>query len=223
MYKRQEDRLTTQRYFENVEILLTLTDGTVIDLSNAGGSIGPEDGVTVCSKGEVFSEVLPREDMASISAVSYTHLGQRYTPVERVGICVPGSPVAFPSTISVSYTHLDVYKRQFLGTFIQSAAPEFVEAAGYAGFRFLTVDQMCIRDRYLSYLRAHAGEAAVWLVGERDMPGLAFLLRTAEPDREALSAACALARESGVSEALALLLEQQRDVAPRGLDKTFDL
>lgn len=27
-----------------------------------------------------------------------------------------------------------------LGTFIQSAAPEFVEAAGYAGFRFLTVD-----------------------------------------------------------------------------------
>ena len=63
----EEDRLTTQRYFENVEILLTLTDGTVIDLSNAGGSIGPEDGVTVCSKGEVFSEVLPMEDMASIS------------------------------------------------------------------------------------------------------------------------------------------------------------
>ena len=26
-------------------------------------------------------------------------LGRRYTPVERVGICVPGSPVAFPSTI----------------------------------------------------------------------------------------------------------------------------
>ena len=26
-------------------------------------------------------------------------LGQRYTPVGRVGICVPGSPVAFPSTI----------------------------------------------------------------------------------------------------------------------------
>lgn len=48
------------------------------------------------------------------------------------------------------------------------------------------------------------------------MPGLAFLLRTAEPDREALSAACALARESGVSEALALLLEQQRDAAPGG-------
>ena len=55
------------RYFENVEILLTLTDGTVVDLSNSGGSIGPEDGVTVCSKGEMFSQVIPMEDMASIS------------------------------------------------------------------------------------------------------------------------------------------------------------
>ena len=63
----EEDRLTTERYFENVEILLTLTDGTVLDLSNAGGSIGPEDGVTVCSKGEMFSEVIPMEDMESIS------------------------------------------------------------------------------------------------------------------------------------------------------------
>ena len=26
-------------------------------------------------------------------------LGQRYTPIEKVGVCVPGSPVAFPSTI----------------------------------------------------------------------------------------------------------------------------
>ena len=38
-----------------------------VDLSNAGGSIEPEDGVTVCSKGEMFSEVIPMEDMASIS------------------------------------------------------------------------------------------------------------------------------------------------------------
>ena len=77
--------------------------------------------------------------------------------------------------------------------------------------------------QYLRYLRAHAGEAAVWLVGERDLPGLAFLLETAEPDREALAAACGLAREAGDAGALALLLEQQRDTAPRGLDKTFDL
>ena len=63
----EEDSRQMERYFENVEILLTLTDGTVIDLSSAGGSIGPEDGVTVCSKGEMFSQVIPMAEMESIS------------------------------------------------------------------------------------------------------------------------------------------------------------
>ena len=40
----------------------------------------------------------------------------------------------------VAFSALLAEGRPFLGTFIQSAAPEFVEAAGYAGFRFLTVD-----------------------------------------------------------------------------------
>ena len=79
------------------------------------------------------------------------------------------------------------------------------------------------RERYLAHLRAHSGLAAAWLVGERDLPGLAFLLKTARLDREALSAACALARETGNTGALALLLEQRRDAVPRGLDRTFDL
>ena len=69
----------------------------------------------------------------------------------------------------VAFSALLAEGRPFLGTFIQSAAPEFVEAAGYAGFRFLTVDlehtyygpektveiplrlvgsEMCIRDRH---------------------------------------------------------------------------
>ena len=63
----EEDSRQMERYFENVEILLTLTDSTVIDLSNAGGSIEPKDGVTICSKGEMFSEVIPMDEMASIS------------------------------------------------------------------------------------------------------------------------------------------------------------
>ena len=63
----EEDSRQMERYFENVEILLTLTDGTVVELSNAGGSIGPEDGTTVCSKGEMFSQVIPMEEMASLS------------------------------------------------------------------------------------------------------------------------------------------------------------
>ena len=56
-----------ERYFENVEILLTKTDGTVIDMSNSGGSIKPEHGVTVCGKGEVFDEIIPLEELESIS------------------------------------------------------------------------------------------------------------------------------------------------------------
>lgn len=62
-----KDAEQVARYLENVEILLTKTDGSVIDLSSAGGSIGPEDGVTVCSKGNFFSEIIPMEEIESIS------------------------------------------------------------------------------------------------------------------------------------------------------------
>ena len=40
----------------------------------------------------------------------------------------------------VAFSALLAEGRPFLGIFIQSAAPEFVEAAGYAGFRFLAVN-----------------------------------------------------------------------------------
>ena len=60
------DSRQMERYFESVEILLTKTDGTVIDLSNSGGSLKPENGITVCDKGEVFGELLPREELESI-------------------------------------------------------------------------------------------------------------------------------------------------------------
>ena len=63
----EEDRIQSQRYFENVEILLTKKDGAVIDLSNSGGSIKPDHGVTVCDKGEVFEEIIPLEELESIS------------------------------------------------------------------------------------------------------------------------------------------------------------
>ena len=69
----EEDSIQMTNYFENVEILLTLTDGTVLDLSNAGGSIEPKDGITVCSKGEMFNEVIPMEEMASISVGGVTY------------------------------------------------------------------------------------------------------------------------------------------------------
>ena len=63
----EEDRIQMERYFENVEILLAKKDGTVIDMSNSGGGIRPDLGVTVCDKGELFEEIIPLEELESIS------------------------------------------------------------------------------------------------------------------------------------------------------------
>lgn len=64
-----ENARQTQRYLENIQLLLTKTDGTVIDLSSSGGSIMPDYDANVsrCTKGEVLEEIIPLEDMASIS------------------------------------------------------------------------------------------------------------------------------------------------------------
>lgn len=62
----EADSREMQRYFENVEILLNKTDGTVLDLSGAGGSISPDHGTTVCSKSNFFSGILPMEEIESI-------------------------------------------------------------------------------------------------------------------------------------------------------------
>lgn len=69
----EEDSRQVQRYLENVAILLTKTDGTVIDLSNAGGSLRPENGVTACTKSNVLDEIIPMDEMASISVGGVTY------------------------------------------------------------------------------------------------------------------------------------------------------
>ena len=63
----EADSRQMRRYFENVEILLVKTDGTVLHLSGSGGSVRPENGTTVCSKGGVLEEILPLEELEHIS------------------------------------------------------------------------------------------------------------------------------------------------------------
>lgn len=63
----EEDRRQQERYMENVEILLTLKDGSVINMSNSGGSIRPDDGKTYCVKGSVLPAVIPLEELAGVS------------------------------------------------------------------------------------------------------------------------------------------------------------
>ena len=66
---RQTDHDSEQmnRYFESVQILVNKADGTSLDLSLAGGSISPEGGKTICQKGEIFSEIIPLEDIVSVT------------------------------------------------------------------------------------------------------------------------------------------------------------
>ena len=59
-------------YLENVEILLNKKDGTVVDMSNSGGSLAPENGKTVCVKGNAFEEIIPLEELESVSVGGIT-------------------------------------------------------------------------------------------------------------------------------------------------------
>ena len=77
-------------------------------------------------------------------------------------------------------------------------------------------------EDYLDYLRCQAEKALVWLIGERDAAHLRFLLERVKPGAEVLGTGCALARELGASEALALLLEA-RHRAGAGGRRRFEL
>ncbi len=57
-------------FLENVQIIINKTDGTTVDMSNSGGSIRRADGKTICQKGNLFEEVIPIEDIASVSVGS---------------------------------------------------------------------------------------------------------------------------------------------------------
>ena len=63
----EHDSAQMHKYFESVQILVNRKDGASIDLSNAGGSIRPEGGKTVCQKGDIFTEIIPIEEIASLT------------------------------------------------------------------------------------------------------------------------------------------------------------
>ena len=63
----EHDSEQMHKYFDSVQILVNKADGTSIDMSYAGGSISPEDGKTVCQKGDIFSEIVALEDVESVT------------------------------------------------------------------------------------------------------------------------------------------------------------
>ena len=49
------------------KLLITKTDGTVLDFSDFGGSMDPNDGKTVCTRQGTFDTVIPLDDIASVT------------------------------------------------------------------------------------------------------------------------------------------------------------
>ena len=64
-------------------------------------------------------------------------------------------------------------KKPFLGTFVQSAAPEFIEASAYAGFRFASID---LEHTY------YGTEKAAELIRAGEAAGLSMLVRVPSLD-----------------------------------------
>lgn len=63
-----DDKLQWELFSENVQIVLTKKDGTLLDLStHSGGSVGAREGFTHCVKSAVFGEVIPLEELESIT------------------------------------------------------------------------------------------------------------------------------------------------------------
>lgn len=78
-------------------------------------------------------------------------------------------------------------------------------------------------EEYRNYLHVHAGAMLRLMLEENAVRDLPFLLRQIRPEKEALSAACGLARRKGMAEAMGILLEEQHRRFPLGVEKTFDL
>ncbi len=76
---------------------------------------------------------------------------------------------------------------------------------------------------YRAYLGQHSGEMLLWLLQQRDFQGLSWFLSWCRPERDALEAASARARQLGATEGQALLLEALHRCAPSGGDALFDL
>ena len=58
-------RSTWESY--SAKLLVTKTDGTVLDFSDCGGSMDPHDGKTVCTRQGTFDTVIPLDDIASVT------------------------------------------------------------------------------------------------------------------------------------------------------------
>ena len=62
-----ENRTQHQRYQGDLTLLVTMQDGSVLDLTDAGGSLSPEGDTTHGTKGSVFSRIIDTEQAVSVT------------------------------------------------------------------------------------------------------------------------------------------------------------
>lgn len=190
---------------------------------------GPEQGETLAW----FAGELSRELDATIHGPSgetirllfpeYTELYEENCPAHHFDYFISGAGYPYHHGFRQKKLQLKEYDalwRDFLGMEHEDSA-----ALRLAWYRLrwpAGLSDAAAAD-YRSYLRTRAGDALRLLLSEGDAESLPFLLSEAQPDREALSAACAQARGLGNTAALAVLLEEQHRRFPAGAEQTFDL
>ena len=153
----------------------------------------------------------------------YTELYEENCPAHHFDYFISGAGYPYHHCFRqkrLSLKEYDALWRDFLGMEHEEAA-----ALRLAWYRLRWPGELGdgAAAGYRAYLKEHAGEALRLLLEEENGEALPLLLELAEPDREALAAACALARERGATAALAALLEERHRRFPAGLEKSFTL
>lgn len=78
-------------------------------------------------------------------------------------------------------------------------------------------------ENYRAYLAERVDAVLAWLLTQGDCRGLSWYLGQFKPGKESLTGALSMARDLRLSEAVALLLEEQHRRTPVGRTKSFDL
>lgn len=188
---------------------------------------GPDQGEALAwFAGELSRELdvtIHGEETARLLFPEYTELYEENCPAHHFDYFISGAGYPYHHCFRqkrLSLKEYDALWRDFLGMEHEERA-----ALRLAWYRLrwpVDLGESAL-EAYRAYLRDHAGQALRLLLEEEDGAGLPLLLSLTEPDREALSAACDLARERGATAALAALLEEQHRRFPAGLEKSFTL
>ena len=165
----------------------------------------------------------PGEETVRLLFPEYTERYEENCPAHHFDYFISGAGYPYHHCFRqkrLSLKEYDALWREFLGMEHEESAA--LRLAWYRLRRPVELGEAA-EAGYRAYLSARAGEALRLVLEEGDAEDLPLLLRLTEPDRDALAAACALAREKGATAALAVLLEERHRRFPAGLEKSFTL